>query len=104
MKTDPTILDKDLAKTKELLVQCAGALQMMFYLQSSEGASAGDQLGQITLPQFRGIMASAKAITPRFAAEKVDEIFTTVATSPQTLARKVMRTAVTGAWFKEIMG
>lgn len=44
---------------------------MMFYNQSAEGASSGDQLGQITLPQFRGVMLAAKAITPRFAPEKV---------------------------------
>lgn len=64
-------------------------LQMLFYMQSAEGATAGDQLGQITLPQFRGLMSAAKAITPRFPPERIDEIFTSVATSPQTLARKV---------------
>mmetsp|Transcript_22905 Transcript_22905/g.58437 ORF Transcript_22905/g.58437 Transcript_22905/m.58437 type:complete len:440 (-) Transcript_22905:427-1746(-) len=89
VRADPSILDKDLAKTKEQLVQYAGALQMMFYNQSAEGASSGEQLGQITLPQFRGIMTSAKVVTPRFPPEKMDEIFTSVATSPQTLARKV---------------
>jgi hypothetical protein len=35
-------------------------VQMMFYMQSAEGATAGDQLGQITLPQFRGLMSAAK--------------------------------------------
>ncbi len=44
---------------------------MIFYFQSSEGASSGEQLGQITLPQFRGIMQAAKVITTRFPAEKV---------------------------------
>ena len=44
---------------------------MIFYYQSSEGASSGEQLGQITLPQFRGIMQAAKVITTRFQAEKV---------------------------------
>ena len=47
---------------------------MIFYYQSSEGASNGDQLGQITLPQFRGIMQAAKVITARFPAEKVKGI------------------------------
>ncbi|MEW5310495.1 MAG: hypothetical protein WDW38_002290 [Sanguina aurantia] len=66
-----------------------GALQMIFLVQSAEGATSGEQLGQMTLPQFRGIMSLSKAITPRFPPEKVDEIFTNVATSEQTLARKV---------------
>lgn len=61
----------------------------MFYNQSAEGASSGEHLGQITLPQFRGIMTTAKVVTSRFPPERMDEIFTTVATSPQTLARKV---------------
>ncbi|KAL6756834.1 hypothetical protein V8C86DRAFT_2641855 [Haematococcus lacustris] len=89
LRTDPTLLDKDLGKTKELLMHHAGALQMMFYYQSAEGATAGDQLGAITLPQFRGLMTSAKVVTSRFPPEKVDEVFTTVATGAQTLARKV---------------
>ncbi len=62
---------------------------MLFYSQSTEGASSGEQLGQITLPQFRGLMTAARAVTSRFPAERVDEIFTAVATSSQTLARKV---------------
>ncbi len=61
---------------------------MLFYAQSAEGAASGDQLGQITLPQFRGLMTSSKAVTSRLSPERVDEIFTSVATSPQTLARK----------------
>mmetsp|Transcript_37672 Transcript_37672/g.83892 ORF Transcript_37672/g.83892 Transcript_37672/m.83892 type:complete len:441 (-) Transcript_37672:2613-3935(-) len=89
LKTDPSILERDLDKVKELLMQYAGSMQMIFLYQSSEGASSGDQLGQITLPQFRGVMQAARAITPRFPPEKVDEIFTNVATSEQTLARKV---------------
>jgi hypothetical protein len=44
---------------------------MIFYYQSSEGATSGDQLGQITLPQFRAIMQAAKVINARFLAEKV---------------------------------
>ena len=56
-------------------IDFAGALQMVFYHQSSEGATSGDQLGQITLPQFRGIMQAAKVITARFQAEKVNECF-----------------------------
>lgn len=64
-----------------------GSLQTIFLYQSSEGAAGGDQLGQITLPQFRGVMQAAKVITSRFPPEKVDEIFTGVATSEQTLAR-----------------
>lgn len=44
---------------------------MVFYIQSSEGAGSGEQLGQITLPQFRGLMLAAKAITTRFPPEKV---------------------------------
>ena len=54
-----------------LLSSLAGALQMIFYHQSSEGAASGDQLGQITLPQFRAIMQAAKVINARFLAEKV---------------------------------
>lgn len=82
-------VDQDLAETKKILVQYSGSIQMVFYYQSSEGASSGDQLGQITLPQFRGLMQSSKAITPRFPAEKVDEIFTSVVTSEQALMRRV---------------
>mmetsp|Transcript_2579 Transcript_2579/g.4376 ORF Transcript_2579/g.4376 Transcript_2579/m.4376 type:complete len:436 (+) Transcript_2579:107-1414(+) len=89
INADPGLLEKDLQKTKELLMNHAGALQMLFYSQSAEGATGGDQLGQITLPQFRGLMAAAKAVTPRFLPERIDEIFTNVATSPHTLARKV---------------
>eukprot|EP00798_Chlamydomonas_sp_ICE-L_P014421 gene14421-20427_t len=88
VKTDPQVVEKDLEMVKELMLKHAGSLQMLFWVQSSEGASSGDQLGHITLPQFRGIMQSSKAITPRFLPEKVDEIFTSVATSEQTLARK----------------
>lgn len=62
-------------------------MQMLFLVQSSEGSTSGDQLGQITLPQFRGAMAAGRVITGRFPAEKVDEIFTSVATAEQTLAR-----------------
>ena len=54
-----------------LFVYLAGALQMIYYHQSSEGATSGDQLGQITLPQFRAIMQAAKVINARFLAEKV---------------------------------
>ncbi|GAX72798.1 hypothetical protein CEUSTIGMA_g253.t1 [Chlamydomonas eustigma] len=82
-------ISEDLEVVKDVLMRNAGAMQMVFYFQSSEGASNGDQLGQITLPQFRGIMIQAKVITTRFPAEKVDEIFTSVVTSEQALARKV---------------
>ena len=47
---------------------------MVFYIQSSEGAGSGEQLGQITLPQFRGLMLAAKAITTRFPPEKVGRV------------------------------
>jgi hypothetical protein len=67
VRADPSLLDKDLAKTKEILVQYAGAIQMLFYHQSAEGATSGDQLGQITLPQFRGVMTAAK-VRVRFEA------------------------------------
>ena len=60
-----------------MLPPSAGALQMVFYHQSSEGATSGDQLGQITLPQFRGIMQGAKVITARFPPEKVRTSFGT---------------------------
>ena len=59
-----------------LLSSLAGALQMIFYHQSSEGAASGDQLGQITLPQFRAIMQAAKVINARFLAEKVLRLVT----------------------------
>lgn len=66
---------------------------MMFLLQSADGSTnsttSGEQLGNLTLPQFRSAMAAAKVITPRFPPEKVDEIFTSVATAESTLARKV---------------
>eukprot|EP00198_Chlamydomonas_reinhardtii_P009683 XP_001699020.1 predicted protein [Chlamydomonas reinhardtii] len=68
-------------------------LKMLFLLQSADGAAtsttSGEQLGSLTLPQFRAAMATAKVITPRFPPEKVDEIFTGVATAETTLARKV---------------
>ena len=60
-----------------MLPPSAGALQMVFYHQSSEGATSGDQLGQITLPQFRGIMQGAKVITARVPPEKVRTSFGT---------------------------
>ncbi|KAF5840410.1 hypothetical protein DUNSADRAFT_16787 [Dunaliella salina] len=89
IRADPTIVDTDLGRVKQLLMDYAGAMQVVFYNQSAEGASSGDQLGQITLPQFRGVMTATKATTARFPAENVDNIFTSVATSAQTLARKV---------------
>ena len=57
----------------------AGAIQMLFLLHSADGtaagggssATAGEQLGVLTLPQFRSTMAAAKVLTPRFTAEKV---------------------------------
>lgn len=98
MRADPGVAERDLQdKVKGLLVQYAGAIQMLFLLHSADGtaagggssATAGEQLGVLTLPQFRSTMASAKVLTPRFTAEKVDEIFTNVATAETTLARKV---------------
>lgn len=100
----------------------------MFLLQSADGSNSGDQLGQITLPQFRSFMHATKTITAKFTPDKVrlaptqcgcgraractsighglhgpermrrlrrhacmqvDEIFTAVATSEQTLLRKM---------------
>ncbi|EFJ42408.1 hypothetical protein VOLCADRAFT_97483 [Volvox carteri f. nagariensis] len=93
MRADAAVAEKDLEKVKALLVQYAGAVQMMFLLQSADGSTnnttSGDQLGNLTLPQFRSAMAADKVITPRFPPEKVDEIFTGVATAETTLARKV---------------
>lgn len=116
--------------------------QVVFYNQSAEGASSGEQLGQITLPQFRGVMTATRvsylvclscvccvhmhgqqrirgpvitwmvrkltevckctlmkphithiihtqATTSRFTAENVDNVFTSVATSATTIARKM---------------
>ena len=60
---------------------------MIFYYQSSEGASSGDQLGQITLPQFRGIMQAAKVITARFPAEKVEGILSEVDAREKSVCR-----------------
>mmetsp|Transcript_34108 Transcript_34108/g.61492 ORF Transcript_34108/g.61492 Transcript_34108/m.61492 type:complete len:458 (-) Transcript_34108:462-1835(-) len=88
-KADPSIAEADLDKVKQYLLQYAGALQMIFWIQSSDGASSGEQLGQLTLPQFRSLMQMAKVISSRLPPEKVDEVFTTVATSENTLARKV---------------
>ncbi|GLC43541.1 hypothetical protein PLESTM_001484500 [Pleodorina starrii] len=93
MRADAAVAEKDLEKVKALLVQYAGAVQMMFLLQSADGSTnsttSGEQLGNLTLPQFRSAMATAKVITPRFTPERVDEIFTSVATAETTLARKV---------------
>eukprot|EP00955_Chlamydomonas_euryale_P092340 364699-Chlamydomonas_euryale.AAC.8 len=46
---------------------------MVFYLLSSEGATSGQQLGQITLPQFRSFMQQAKVISSSFPSEKVGQ-------------------------------
>uniref|UniRef100_A0A7R9VJD9 Uncharacterized protein n=1 Tax=Chlamydomonas euryale TaxID=1486919 RepID=A0A7R9VJD9_9CHLO len=79
---------EDLQEVKKLLVEFAAPLQMVFYLLSSEGATSGQQLGQITLPQFRSFMQQAKVISSSFPSEKVDEIFSSVVTSLHTLARR----------------
>lgn len=89
VRQDPGIVDKDLERVKQTLVTYAGALQMLFLYHSSEGIQTSDQLCRMTLPQFRTLMQATKVITSKFSAEKVDEIFTTVATSDTTLARKV---------------
>lgn len=86
---DDSGIDADLADTKKILMKLSGQVQMMFYFMSSEMASTGDQLGQITLPQFRKLMEISKVTTSGFGGDKIDEIFTTVVTSEQALARRV---------------
>ena len=89
---DEAGLDTDLGDVKKLLLQHAGQIQVMLYIMSSEGAAnemAGEQLGQITLPQFRKLMEISKVTVSGFGGDKIDEIFTTVVTSEQALARRV---------------
>ncbi|KAG1680749.1 hypothetical protein FOA52_008082 [Chlamydomonas sp. UWO 241] len=81
--------EADLQEVKKLLIQFAAPMQMVFYAWSAEGASSGQQLGTITLPQFRGMMQQAKVMTLTFGSEKVDEIFSGVVTSEHTLARRL---------------
>jgi hypothetical protein len=61
---------------------------MLFLYYECEGNKTVEELGKMTLPQFRGAMQASKVVTVNFPAERVDEIFSHVATSESTLNRK----------------
>jgi hypothetical protein len=68
---------------------CTGALQMLFLYYSCEGCSSPEQIGRLTLPQFRSMAVAAKVVSAQFTADRVDDIFTRVATSESVLNRCV---------------
>lgn len=60
---------------------------MLFLYYSCEGCSSPEQIGRLTLPQFRSMAVAAKVVSAQFTADRVDDIFTRVATSESVLNR-----------------
>ncbi|CAD7696587.1 unnamed protein product [Ostreobium quekettii] len=89
VKKDESHGETDLAAVKSLLVQYAGGLQAAFLYYECDGQKPPDTMGRMIMTQFRALMQASKAVTPKFTPEKVDEIFTTVATGSRSLERKV---------------
>lgn len=86
---DPSTANADLERTKDLIIQHAGGLQMMFWCYTCEGgAGSPDQICRMTLPQFRALMQAGKVITGQYPPERIDELYTAIATSEITLNRK----------------
>jgi hypothetical protein len=60
----------------------------MLLLQfTSEASSPIDSIQHMTLAQFKALLHAAKATTPPFPVEQLDELFTTVLASPGAQAR-----------------
>lgn len=64
-----------------MLVQSAGILQAAFYMYSMQGSSSYDTILRLNVTQFRNLMTAAKVPVAAFTTDKIDDIFTQMATT-----------------------
>lgn len=77
------------APTQRCSSLVAGPIQMVMLYYSCEGVTNLEHLSRLDGPQFRSLLTAAKALTPQFTVEELEDIFLKVAMSEATLARRV---------------
>eukprot|EP00879_Flechtneria_rotunda_P027528 GHRR01029494.1.p1 GENE.GHRR01029494.1~~GHRR01029494.1.p1 ORF type:complete len:381 (+),score=140.39 GHRR01029494.1:430-1572(+) len=78
----------DLARVREVLLQHAGALQMLFLLYTCEASTPIDAIHRMTLPQFKAMLQAAKVTSNTLPPDKLDELLAAVQNSQGALTRK----------------
>eukprot|EP00775_Hariotina_reticulata_P001474 gene1474-1816_t len=73
------------------------ALQMLFLLYTCEAAAAIESIHRMTLPQFKALLQAAKVTSSSLPPDKLDQLFSSVQTSPGGLHRFVAESFATGA-------
>ncbi|KAF6247868.1 hypothetical protein COO60DRAFT_1707360 [Scenedesmus sp. NREL 46B-D3] len=85
---DAAAAESSLSRVCEVLLQHAGALQMLFLLYTCEASTPIDAIHRMSLPQFKAMLHAAKVTSSSLPPEKLDEIFTSVQASRGAVSRK----------------
>uniref|UniRef100_A0A383WE37 Uncharacterized protein n=1 Tax=Tetradesmus obliquus TaxID=3088 RepID=A0A383WE37_TETOB len=85
---DAAAAESSLSRVREVLLQHAGALQMLFLLYTCEASTPVDAIHRMTLPQFKAMLHAAKVTSSSLPPEKLDELFTAVQASKGAVSRK----------------
>jgi hypothetical protein len=60
---------------------------MLMLLYSGEASTPLESLQRLSLPQFKLLLGAARATAPPFPVERLDELFTSVLSTPGAQAR-----------------
>lgn len=85
---DSATIGNEVTTTKSLLQQYAPQIQAVFFYYECHGEKLGNSLGRMNLSQFKVVMTRSKVTGRGLAADKLDDVFSTVATSKTALDRK----------------
>ncbi len=78
------------------LVSQSMLLGRMISFLSLQGEKTAASMGRMYQAQFRNLLSAARVINSRLTPERVDEIFTNVATAQLSLDRKVTQSPDSG--------
>lgn len=68
-----------------------------------QGSKDASTIGRMNLTQFKAFCNAAKVPVAKFSADRLDDIFTAVATSPAALKRKLDNTASSTMTFADFL-
>jgi len=89
LAADPAAGETDLRRVKEILVQHAGALQMLFLLSTADASTPIEAINRMTLAQLKALLTAVRVMVPGgVTADSVDRAFAGVLGTPRALARK----------------